>query len=166
MFLVKCWILLLRERERRKNNNLNFTTSSFKYLLIPLYTVYIEDSNQVQLMKRGGVYSTPPFPWKSFSLIIKIVFSVVKGFDCEDLIWIVYFLVGFPFFRKKISILEMEWSGNLLRKPEFRDNSGINGNRKFSVLQNGNRKISSFHFVNRKNIINYDVKKALLIKAF
>ena len=50
-----------------------------------------------------------------------------------------------------ISILEMEWSGNLLRKPEFRDNSGIYGNRKISVLRNGNRKISSFHFVNRKN---------------
>ena len=28
--------------------------------------------------------------------------------------------IGFPFFRKKISILEMEWSGNLLRKLEFR----------------------------------------------
>ena len=42
--------------------------------------------------------------------------------------------LGFPFFRKKISILEMELSGNLLRKPEFRDNSGINGNRKFSGL--------------------------------
>ena len=37
----------------------------------------------------------------------------------------------------------MEWSGNLLGKPEFRDISGINGNRKFSGLR----------YVNRKNFL-------------
>ena len=53
-------------------------------------------------------------------------------------------LVGFPFFRKKISILEMEWSGNLLRKPEFRDNSGSNGNRNVYGLRDVNWKIFRF----------------------
>ena len=56
--------------------------------------------------------------------------------------------IGFPFFRKKISILEMEWSRNLLRKPEFRDNSGKNGNRKFSSLRHVNRK--NFRFTEWK----------------
>ena len=65
-----------RERERRKNNNLNFTTSSFKYLLIPLYTVYIEDSNQVQLMKRGGGYiQLPPSPRNHFHSLSKSYFQ-------------------------------------------------------------------------------------------
>ena len=48
--------------------------------------------------------------------------------------------IGFPFFQKKISILEME--------PEFRDNSGINGNRKFSSLRHVNRK--NFRFTEWK----------------
>ena len=70
--------------------------------------------------------------------------------NIDDANWpSIYSFVGFPFFWKKISILEME----------FRDISGINGHRKFSGLrhvnrknlQNGNRKISNFHFVNRKN---------------
>ena len=56
------------------------------------------------------------------------------------------FKVGFPFFGKKISILEMEWSGNLLPKPEFWDNSCINGYPKFSDLRHINRKNFQFSF--------------------
>ena len=58
------------------------------------------------------------------------------------------FKVGFPFFRNKISSLEMERSGNLLREPEFRDNSGINGNWKFSGLRHVNQK--NFRFTEWK----------------
>ena len=72
--------------------------------------------------------------------------SLVEGAHCWKLT--IRFQLGFPFFRKKISILEMEWSGNLLRKPEFRDNSGINGNRKFSGLRHVNRK--NFRFTEWK----------------
>ena len=38
--------------------------------------------------------------------------------------------------------------GNLLRKPEFRDNSGINGSRKFSGFRHVNRK--NFRFTEWK----------------
>ena len=58
----------------------------------------------------------------------------------------------FPFFQNKTSILEMEWSKNLLRKLEFRDNSESNRHRNiYSLcdviqnffLRNWNRKISA-----------------------
>ena len=52
--------------------------------------------------------------------------------------------LGFPFFWKKISILEMELSGNLLRKPEFRDISGSNGNWNVYGLRDVNRKFFRF----------------------
>ena len=42
----------------------------------------------------------------------------------------------------------MERSGNLLREPEFRDNSSINGNWKFSGLRYVNR--NNFRFTEWK----------------
>ena len=76
------------------------------------------------------------FSFNVFHTVFKSLFSSYKFYNLISEAC----LLGFPFFRKKISILEMEWSGNLLRKPEFRDNSGINGNRKFSGLRHLNRK--------------------------
>ena len=55
-----------------------------------------------------------------------------------------HWILGFPFFRKKMSILEMEWSGSLLRKPEFRDISGSNGNWNVYGLSDVNRKFFRF----------------------
>ena len=68
--------------------------------------------------------------------------------------------IGFPLFRNKISILEMEWCGNLSRIVELWDNSGSNGYlnvfglrdiiQNFSGLRNINRKISSFKLCNQE----------------
>ena len=64
----------------------------------------------------------------------------------EILLLLQVFSLGFPFFRKKFPFWKWNDPEIFLRKPEFRDDSGINGNRKFSGLCHVNWKNFQFPF--------------------